>query len=258
VGETFDVPESTFRVRVDDFTIETTPEGQVKDYKSVLTVLDPDSVLTKTIEVNHPLVYKGIDFYQSSYGQESGRVRAALLQIQGGGPEPVEQSLEVLWGTRQPVPGTNLAVEIRGFVPDFVMDLNTGEVTTRSREARNPAVRIAVYEGEHLLYDEWVFAASRGMHPSMGRPYNFRLLDFAPQLYTGLQISHNPALPLVYIGFLAMSFGLFLSFYLSHRRLWVLIWQEKGKTRSLVGGNANKGTLGLEREIEKMAREMEK
>lgn len=43
----------------------------VKDYKSILRVMDGGkTVMTKTIEVNDPLKYKGYVFYQSSYDPE--------------------------------------------------------------------------------------------------------------------------------------------------------------------------------------------
>ena len=46
----------------------------VKDYKSILRVVENgNTVLTKTIEVNDPLKYKGYVFYQSSYDPEGER-----------------------------------------------------------------------------------------------------------------------------------------------------------------------------------------
>ena len=43
-------------------------QGRPKDYKSKLKVLEQGKeVLSKTIEVNDPLTYKGYTFYQSSY-----------------------------------------------------------------------------------------------------------------------------------------------------------------------------------------------
>ncbi|MFC2173349.1 cytochrome c biogenesis protein ResB [Acidobacteriota bacterium] len=48
-----------------------------KDYKSLLRIVkDGEVVRTKTIEVNHPLKYKGFIFYQSRYEPESAGRRA--------------------------------------------------------------------------------------------------------------------------------------------------------------------------------------
>jgi cytochrome c biogenesis protein ResB len=47
---------------------------EVKDYKSILRVVENgETVLTKTIEVNDPMKYKGYVFYQSSYDPEGGK-----------------------------------------------------------------------------------------------------------------------------------------------------------------------------------------
>ena len=62
-----------FSVRCDDFKITyydlPRPEKHVKEYTSILTILENGKeVLRKSIEVNHPLHYKGLAFYQASYG----------------------------------------------------------------------------------------------------------------------------------------------------------------------------------------------
>ena len=46
--------------------------GYIKDYKSKLWIEDGDNkILTKTVEVNDPLVYKGYNFYQTSYDDKN-------------------------------------------------------------------------------------------------------------------------------------------------------------------------------------------
>ena len=68
-GSTVEVPGGNFNLRLDRFTTEMYETGGVKDWKSRLTVVEAgQAVLTKTIEVNHPLSYKGFMFYQSQYG----------------------------------------------------------------------------------------------------------------------------------------------------------------------------------------------
>lgn len=54
----------------------------IKDYKSNLTIIeDAKEILTKTIEVNHPLSYKGMSFYQASYGVD--KIKEVILTMQG-------------------------------------------------------------------------------------------------------------------------------------------------------------------------------
>ena len=63
-----------FKVRCDDFQVEYYPGSQrPKDYFSRLTVIDAGKeMLHERIEVNSPLQYDGIWFYQSSFG-DTGR-----------------------------------------------------------------------------------------------------------------------------------------------------------------------------------------
>ena len=70
-GETLQVPHADFSLRLDAFELEYYKDStRPKDYKSTLAVVENNKdVLTKTIEVNDPLSYKGIFFYQSTYGQ---------------------------------------------------------------------------------------------------------------------------------------------------------------------------------------------
>ena len=83
-----------FEVRCNSFTIEFYPNGMPKEYTSSLTILENDrEILTKEIEVNDPLSYKGITFYQSSYeayqdfiitiaSQPSGREKSFIVPFQ--------------------------------------------------------------------------------------------------------------------------------------------------------------------------------
>ncbi len=67
------VQELPFRVALKDFRIEHYATGQPKSFESDIVITDSDlkQPLTKTISVNHPLVYKGIAIYQSDF-QDGG------------------------------------------------------------------------------------------------------------------------------------------------------------------------------------------
>ena len=76
-----------FSVRNNRFWLETYPGGQPKKYASDLSVMENGrEVLRKTITVNDPLVYKGVWFYQSSYGQEGDATAQVAVRRQDGTP----------------------------------------------------------------------------------------------------------------------------------------------------------------------------
>jgi cytochrome c biogenesis protein len=67
------VQDLPFRISLKDFRIEHYATGQPKSFESDIVITDPDlkTPLTKTISVNHPLIYKGVAIYQSDF-QDGG------------------------------------------------------------------------------------------------------------------------------------------------------------------------------------------
>ncbi len=67
------VQDLPFRVALKDFRIEHYATGQPKSFESDIVIIDPDlkEPITKTISVNHPLIYKGVAIYQSDF-QDGG------------------------------------------------------------------------------------------------------------------------------------------------------------------------------------------
>jgi cytochrome c biogenesis protein len=56
-------------LKLEDFQFESYPDGSPKTYRSQVTLIqNQETVKTGTIEVNHPLKYQGVRFYQSFYG----------------------------------------------------------------------------------------------------------------------------------------------------------------------------------------------
>ncbi len=91
-GEVFDVPNADFQVRVDDLWTESYDSGKIKDWYSKLTVIDDgQEVKTKTIQVNDPMNYQGINFYQTSFGSDwmgGAEVTFAVQEVAATSPGP--------------------------------------------------------------------------------------------------------------------------------------------------------------------------
>lgn len=59
-----------FQIRCDRFVLEQYPNGTPKEYRSEVTLseVEGETIKNGTIRVNRPLSYRGITFYQSTYG----------------------------------------------------------------------------------------------------------------------------------------------------------------------------------------------
>ncbi|MDI6752038.1 MAG: cytochrome c biogenesis protein ResB [bacterium] len=190
-----------FSLRLDDFEIEYYPNSEIpKDYKSRLTCLEKGRpVLTKTIEVNHPLVYKGVWFYQADFGIDVDKVKIAFNG----------KDFKVKIGESFYVPERGIRIKASQFLPDFIMDGK--EVCSRSKKPNNPAVKLDIYEGERLMFSQWVFSKFPDYHQRKG--YDFRLAGFYGQELTGLQVAKNPGLVFVWIGCGLLIAGIIASIY---------------------------------------------
>jgi cytochrome c biogenesis protein len=199
-----------FEVRCEDFRLKTFVDGAPMEFESELTVWDRSSpinpVLRKTIQVNDPLHYRGYTFYQSSYNPIPGDQRVQLdVGLRGQGRLTYDMAI----GDRLTMPDGTVFVPIE-VMPEFaglgaavrVQETPPGKGTTSFVVFRS--------------YPEFDREVRRGTFD-----VQFRGFD---QLYaTGLQVGSVPWIPMVFSGFLIMFVGMFMAFFLSHRRYWARI-----------------------------------
>jgi cytochrome c biogenesis protein len=248
--------ELPYAIRCDDAGMEQYPDGSPKRYWSKLTVIEGGRpVVTKEIEVNSPLVYRGIRFFQSNFGRSGqlGRVELAITPSSGeakpaapgsphgmpaepekaGQPEQPARIVSLSAGSEAEVPDYGLRVRIVGFYPDFYIDGD--RPSTRSDEPNNPAVRLAVTRGSETT-PVWVFANYPQFNSAQKFPYRFTLRDLELGNYTGLQVANQPGQWLVWTGCTILAFGLFWAFFFAHRQYWAL----EGTEGVLVAGMTSK------------------
>jgi cytochrome c biogenesis protein len=49
-----------------------------------------------------------------------------------------------------------------------------------------------------------------------------------------------------------MAIGLYITFFMSHRRIWVSISEEKGGAKVVIGASANRNKAAFEQKIDKL------
>jgi cytochrome c biogenesis protein len=252
-GQTVPVLHADFKLRLDKFETEFYPNGSVKDWKSTLTVIENESPrLTKTIEVNHPLSYKGHVFYQSSYGWD-WKNPILEIWIKKNTDPSLSKKASIRLGEKVTWEEENIEFSALQFVPDFVIEGN--QVKTRSLEPNNPAVFIEAFKGEDKISSGWIFFKfpdfSR-MHSEKETDYAFELKDIRTAQYSGIQMSKDPGVNLIWAGCVLLMAGLFIAFYWPPRDIRFILKESNGKTEIIAAGRATKGKLSLESEFHKI------
>ncbi|OGQ59360.1 MAG: hypothetical protein A3J24_05170 [Deltaproteobacteria bacterium RIFCSPLOWO2_02_FULL_53_8] len=261
VGDIVDAPKADFKIRLDKFWIEQYETGQIKQYNSLITVIDGGKeVLTKQIWVNEPLTYRGVRFFQSDYGMAWDRVDTAYIAPKNPKTGVVGTPVPIRWGETEKIPGTKYSVKLVSYLADFAYDEKTNSVGSISAEANNPAVRIEIYNGTKLVSNPWIFRNYPGIFPAIpaDKDVDFVFTTFKPVLYSGLSVNKDPGTNIVWAGALIMGVGFIFAFFMFHRRVWVHIRSNGTTTEVKVGGMINKNTLLFEKELKQIADYVEK
>ena len=147
-----------------------------------------------------------------------------------------------------------------GFAPYAMRNPATGEVQsfrTDNEEYVNPAVALEVYQGKKLAYQTMVMKMDSGQ-PFMPEDYIISYRGYKGTRYTGLQVTRDPGVWVVYAGFIMLCIGPLIAFFGSHKKLWVRIQERNGKAVILVAGSANRNRIGFEREFNRIVEEISK
>ncbi len=228
-----------FSLRLEQFTLAKYPNGAPKEFKSILTVLEngtpvPDYTNARVI-VNDPLTYKGITFYQSSYGN-AGNYFFTVSDLNGKNPA----SLTVKGQSSANLPdGSSMHVlEATKDVSAFVKDLSGPAAQVELHTPDGKTESFIVYANHPELNIQ--HAQQHGSGPVI------HYKGAEERMYTGLQVAKDPGVWVVWLGCFLMMIGVYAAFFLSHRRIWVRI--QGGAVT--VAGNASKNQGGFQQTFE--------
>jgi cytochrome c biogenesis protein len=209
-----------FSLRLTDFQLSFYPNGEPKDYVSSIEIVDKGEVVRKAdVRVNHPLGYGGVSIYQATYGSDP----AFLFDIGG-------EKVRLLQGSAYRKGDlTIMAVRFERSIHNF-----------------GPGVLIAYLEGNETKTSWFVKDVPRLREKDlMGVPV--RLDGIESEYYTGLEVSHDPGVGVVWTGFAMILFGLYINFFMYERRIYLLT--TPGGV--LVAGSAPRNREAFREEFEK-------
>jgi cytochrome c biogenesis protein len=226
-----------FTLRCNSFRVETYPSGQPKAYISDLSVIEGgrEVLRKKDVVVNDPLQYKGIWFYQSSYGQAGGTT--ALVSVSRPDGTPV--------GSLSIPPNEPIPIEGYGTVRGVNYDENF--------QGKGPALQVVVEKPGKPAADVWLLQG----RPDQDRQRNDSLvLSFGglnSKMFTGLQVAKDPGVNIVWVGCALMVIGIIMAFFLSHQRVWLRLAQgQDGRVEVVLAGSASRNRLAFDKKFEKI------
>jgi cytochrome c biogenesis protein len=226
-----------FEIRCDDFNVSFYDSGAPKEYRSSLTILKQGKpVYQKDIIVNDPLRYDGINFFQSSYGNLP----------------PNEVILNFTSKATAQIYSQQAAINNQIVIPE---NLGTFALKQFTRTANFRGQNI----GEAFI---GILTPPNGNPVEVTLPLRFPSFDkmrkgkvfiaiaeYLPRYYTGLQVSRDPGVWVVYIGFILMIIGIYITFFMSHQQICVEVAKKGNKSRIMVAGTSNKNKLAMQKKV---------
>jgi len=214
-----------FALTCKDFKVNFYPTGEPKDFVSSVEIVENGkAVLGKEIRVNEPLSYKGIRFYQSHYGS------APVFFFNVGGEK-------VALMEREAFRKNSLLLMVARYesrVHDF-----------------GPGVLVAYLDGGEPKATWFLKNVDRLREQDL-QGVRVSLNDIQEQLYTGLEASRDPGVFVVWAGFVFILFGLYVNFFVRHRRIYLL----KVPGGLLVAGTALRNRGDLDKEFKNLLEEI--
>jgi len=249
-----------FSIRCEAAGQENYPDGSPRRWWSQLTVLEEGrEVKRKEIEVNDPLVHRGLRFFQSSYGS-TGQVDAIRLTARPKNSAEGQTGAagrEIVLTRQETVAlDPDTSVHLAAFVPDFVIVGN--RIDSRSDQPNNPAIQLEVHskKGDTRV---WLFPRFPNFtHPDES-PYAFQFGGLEMGYFTGLQVAYEPGQWAVWAGVILMGLGLIMAFYFVHVRVWAVPLNDgRGRLVLWLGASASKNRDEFEERFGRLAAEIEK
>ncbi len=221
-----------FKLQNNRFTKTFYANGMIKEFRADLTVFDPKrkTPLQKSIIVNDPLSYQGITFYLA----DSFPLEEYLYEIRNR-VTGMEQAFRV--PAEQEVPWPESSVTFR--IEELTRDQDDAVQQAKIRFTSGTAAESSLF---------WV---KDNETVNIGQPGEEFTVSFR-QLYSILLMAiKDPGVLIVYFGCCLMIVGLAISFFLSHRRVWVRINpKEEQGSLILLSATSNKNKPAFARQFQ--------
>ncbi|MDZ7582974.1 MAG: cytochrome c biogenesis protein ResB [Deltaproteobacteria bacterium] len=234
-----------FEILCEDFNVSFYDTGAPKEYRSRLQIIEEGrTVAQKDIIVNDPLRYKGINLFQSSYGSLPAKELTLSFSPKNGG-EAVLRTVAV--GQKVDIPGSELRFHLKEVKSNFSLrNMDAGETALGVLEGPDGRTTEVVLPMRFPTYDkmregQWIVTVE----------------DHDHAYYTGLQVTRDPGVSMVYAGFVLLIVGCFVAFFLGHEKVAVdVINSTHSSTVRVYGHRSRRNSIGFENSLKKIAADL--
>ncbi len=236
-----------FSLRCDDFSVQHYPSGMPKEYRSELAIIENDEVVEKrSLIVNSPIRYKGFNIFQSTYGRIPGETFTLIFTDNTSG---LQISKKASMGEELALPGGKGKITVEDYSNNFNFrghNLGPTYLSMLTPSSGNPRPLILPVE-----------------HPNFDRmrqgEFTINVDNVDYRYFTGLQISRDPGIPVVYTSFVIMIFGFLITFYMAHRQICIEARRSDGKSTSItVSGISPNRRPGVNIAVNRVAGKIER
>jgi cytochrome c biogenesis protein len=207
--------------RINDFWITYTKQTTINQFYSDISILNVEGteIERKTIFVNSPAKYRGINYYQTDWNliglrfkdQNSQQFEYPLINL-----GTAQKKIWITW------------------IPNNI-NLQDGII-----------LLIDNLQGYCSIYNEvGQFLGNLEVNEIFNNNYPITLTDILSS--TGLQIKTDPGIPLIYAGFFFLMLSTLIS-YITYSQIWII----KDKNKMFIGGNTTRATFDFEIEFFKL------
>ncbi len=221
-----------FRICLDDLWLDNAsgPEsamGLVRGRNTRISVFDSDGRKSEAVlRVNEPFRLAPFVLYQAGWAFRYEKVKFGVQggpRDSGGGPTVPEREIVLQEGVPFQPDWSSQSFVLERFIPNF--GIRGGEIFQVSDDLRKPAALIYARDSNNgEVGRTWGFGPENASlsRSVPGLPYTFIIKDSQPEMETVLRITHDPGVPLVWLGCGVLTLGLFLSFYIAYIEVWVV------------------------------------
>ena len=210
-------------VRINDFWITYTKQTTITQFYSNISILNKNGneIEQKTIFVNSPAKYNGIDYYQTDWKIIGLRIRNKDFSVFQYPLVNLPNSQEKIWLTW---------------------------ISNNQQLNEGLTVLIDNLQGYCSVYNvAGEFIGNLELNESLKVQNSMTLMDILTS--TGLQIKADPGILLIYLGFLFLMISISIS-YITYSQIWIV--QDKNKI--FIGGTTTRATFDFELEFLKLVK----